>query len=286
MSERDQTRPLILITNDDGIESPGLRAAARAALPLGEVLVVAPDRQWSGAGRSLPHDLKGRIYPHPLDVNGRRLEAHRVDGSPAAGVLHALLELAPRRPDLLVSGINYGENVGADVTISGTVGAALEGAANGLPALAVSLQTPKHMHTDPSEDVDFTAAVHFTRLFAHRLLELSLPFDVDVLKVDVPSNATPDTAWRLTRVSRHTYFTAIPPQRHDLVQPARIDYEPLLHPERTEPDSDIYALAVDRVVAVAPLSYDLTARAGRGRIEELLRNGATSQDATDLHWRR
>jgi 5'-nucleotidase len=194
-----------------------------------------------------------------------------VDGSPAAGVLHALLELAPRRPDLLISGVNYGENVGADVTISGTVGAALEGAAKGLPALAVSLQTPKRMHLRPSEDVDFTAAIHFTRRFARQLLEISLPFDVDVLKVDIPSNATAETAWRLTRVSRHTYFTPVAPQRDELARPGSIDYRTMPHPERTESDSDIYALAVDRVVSVTPLSYDLTARADRGRVEELLR---------------
>jgi len=272
---RDQTTPLILITNDDGIESPGLRAAARAAVPLGDVLVVAPSRQWSGAGRSLPHDLRGEISVYPLDVDGRLLQAYRVDGSPAAGVLHALLEIAPRKPDLLISGINYGENVGADVTVSGTVGAALEGAANGLPALAVSVQTPKRMHLRPSEDVDFKAAVHFTRRFARYLLEVALPFDVDVLKVDVPADAVPDTAWRLTRVSRHTYFAPVSPERDDLTKPTVIDYEPLPHPERTEPDSDIYALAVDRVVSVAPLSYDLTARADRSRVEELLRGPKT-----------
>lgn len=271
MLKRDQTRPLTLITNDDGIESPGLRAAAEAAVPLGDVLVVAPSRQWSGAGRSLPHHLRGEISPYPLELNGRRVQAYRVNGSPAAGVLHALLELTTRKPDLLISGINYGENVGADITVSGTVGAALEGAANGLPALAVSLQTPKRMHLDPSENVDFTAAVHFTRLLARHLLEISLPFDVDVLKVDVPSDATPDTAWRLTRVSRHTYFTPVAPKRDSLAQPGALDYEPLPHPERTEPDSDIYALAVDGVVSVAPLSYDLTARVDRGLIEELLR---------------
>lgn len=270
MSERAHSKPLILITNDDGIASPGLRAAAQAAVSLGDVLVVAPSRQWSGAGRSLPHDLRGEISPYPLDVGGRRLQAYQVDGSPAAGVLHALLELAPRRPALLISGINYGENLGADVTVSGTVGAALEGAANGLPALAVSLQTPKRMHTSPSEDVDFSAAVHFTRLFAQRLMEISLPFDVDVLKVDVPSDAALTTPWRLTRVSRHTYFTAIPPRRESWADSAPIGYQPLPHPERAEPDSDIYALAVDRVVAVAPLSYDLTARVDRERMEQLL----------------
>ncbi len=266
--------PLLLITNDDGIESPGLLAAARAALPLGEILIVAPSRQWSGAGRSLPHGLRGEISPRSVQLNGRQISAYQVDGSPAAGVLHALLELAPRKPDLLISGINYGENVGADVTISGTVGAALEGSANGVPALAVSLQTPKHMHCCVSDEVDFSAAIHFARLFADQLLETPLPYDADILKVDVPSDATPGTAWRLTRVSRHTYYAPIAPRRDDLGQPARIDYEPLLHPEHTEPDSDIYALAVDRVVSVAPLSYDLTARVDRGKLEELLRPSA------------
>jgi 5'-nucleotidase len=263
-------KPLILVTNDDGIESPGLRAAARAVFPLGDILVVAPNRQWSGAGRSMPHNLQGRVSPYPLNLDGRPLAAFQVDASPAVAVLHALLELSDRTPALLISGINYGENVGADVTISGTVGAALEGAINGLPALAVSLQTPKETHTRPSEGVDFNAAIHFTRLFARHLLEISLPFDADLLKLDVPSDATPDTPWRLTRVSRHTYFTPVPPRRESLTEPTRIDYEPLCHPELTEPDCDIYALAVDRVVSVAPLSRDLTSRVDRGAIEELL----------------
>jgi len=268
VTKGNRLSPLILITNDDGIESPGLRAAARAALPLGDVLVVAPSRQWSGAGRSLPHDLRGSIAPYSLCLNGRQPPAYQVDGSPAAAVLHGLFELSSRKPALLISGINYGENVGADITISGTVGAALEGAANGLPALAVSLQTPKETHTRPSEDIDFTAAIHFTRFFARRLLEIDLPSDVDVLKVDVPSSATSKTTWRLTRVSRHTYFTPVPPERKRLAEPAKIDYEPLPHPEDTEPDSDIYALAVDRVISVSPLSHDLTSRVDRGVLED------------------
>jgi 5'-nucleotidase len=204
-------------------------------------------------------------------VDGQLLTAYQVDGSPAAAVLHALLELAPRRPALLISGINYGENLGADVTMSGTVGAALEGAVNGLPALAVSLQTPKETHTRPSGSVDFTAAIHFTRLFARHLLEVTLPFDVSVLKLDVPALATPDTAWRLTRVSRRTYFAPIPPQRKSLAESTQIDYESIADPESSEPDSDIYALAVDRVISVAPLSHDLTSRVDRGTLEELLR---------------
>lgn len=277
---QDTTPPLILITNDDGITSPGLRAAVQAALPLGEALVVAPDRQWSGAARSMPPGPEGHISPYPLEVDGHAVTAYQVDASPASAVLHAWLELVPRRPALLISGINYGENLGTDVTISGTVGAALQGAAMGIPALATSLQTPKETHNNPSDTVDFTAAIHFTRLFARLLLTTRLPFDAQLLKLDVPSAATPETPWRLTRVSRHAYFVTVPPPRDGLTRSAasscvagargKPDYEALAHPERTEPDSDIYALAVDRVVSIAPLSIDLTSRVDRGEMEALL----------------
>jgi 5'-nucleotidase len=267
--------PLILITNDDGITSPGLRAAVQAALPLGDVLVVAPDRQWSGAGRSMPLGPEGRISRHAQEIDGQAITSYQVDGSPALVVIHAVLELAPRRPALVISGINYGENLGSDVTVSGTVGAALQAAAMGIPALAASLQTPKEMHVNPSESVDFAAAVHFTRLFAQHLLTTRLPFDTDLLKLDVPSDATPATRWRLTRVSRHAYFVSTPPQRRSLADPGVIDYEPLAHPEHTEPDSDIYALAVDRFVSIAPMSVDLTSRVDRGEMEALLRGPLT-----------
>ncbi len=267
----DTEQPLILVTNDDGIDSPGLLAAVEAVMPLGEPLVVAPDRQWSGAARSMPLGLDGRGTRRMLEINDQTIPAYQVDASPALAVLHGLLELAPRRPTLLVSGINYGENVGIDVTISGTVGAALEGAGNGLPAMAVSLQTPKETHHNLSDAIDFSAAIHFTRLFAQRLLTTQLPFDVDVLKLDVPSNATPQTPWRLTRLSRRSYFTPVPPQRNDLKEPTIIDYQQMDHPERANPSSDVYAVAVDRVVSVTPLSLDMTSRVDRGQLEEALR---------------
>jgi 5'-nucleotidase len=263
--------PLILITNDDGIDSPGLRAAAQAALPLGEVIVAAPCQQWSGAARSMPpNGSTGRITRIPLEIDGREVTTYQVDASPALVVAHALLELVPRPPALVISGINYGENMGSDVTFSGTVGAALQAAVCGIPALATSLQTPKETHAKPSDDIDFRAAIHFTRLFAQWMLATRLPFDVDILKLDVPDDATPQTPWRLTRASRHPYFVAIPPQRDNIAGPLRLDYEMMHHPEHAEPDSDIYALAVDRVVAVTPLSLDLTSRADFHEIEALL----------------
>lgn len=264
-------RPLILITNDDGINSPGLRAAVQAALPLGEVVVAAPRHQWSGAGRSMPPTgYTGHIARVPLEIGGQPANAYQVDASPALVVVHALLELTPRQPSLIIAGINYGENLGSDVTISGTVGAALQAAVCGIPALATSLQTPKETHAKPSDGVDFGAAIHFTRLFAQRMLAMRLPFDVDALKLDVPDDATPLTPWRLTRASRYPYFVVIPPQRDDLAEPLRLDYETLHRPERAEPDSDIYALAVDRVVSIAPLSLDLTSRVDLGDLQALL----------------
>jgi len=129
--------PLILITNDDGITSPGLRATVRAALPLGEPLVVAPDQQWSGAGRSMPPGTKGYISRVPLETDGHLVTAYQANASPALAMAHALLELAPRRPAFLISGINYGENLGTDTTISGTVGAALQAANHGIPSREV-----------------------------------------------------------------------------------------------------------------------------------------------------
>ncbi len=111
-------QPLILVTNDDGIESRGLWAAVEAVLPLGEVLVVAPDRQWSGGGRSMPPDVTGRLTPASRWVNGTYVTAYAVDASPALAVTHAVMELAPRPLSLVVSGINSGANLGIEVTIA------------------------------------------------------------------------------------------------------------------------------------------------------------------------
>ena len=263
--------PLILVTNDDGIASAGLSAAVEAALPLGDVLVVAPDRQWSGAARSMPQGSSGRIERVAIQAGGQTILAYQVDAAPALVVLHALYELVPRTPDLLISGINFGENLGSDVTVSGTVGAALQGSICGVPALAASLETPREMHYRVSGDVDFSAAVHFTRVFARLMLKGGLSRDVDVLKIDVPMEATSATPWRVTRVSRCPYYVSSRPVRRNLGDPAIIPYDVMSHPEASEKESDIYTLAVDRFVAVAPLSIDLTSRVDLKELDSYLR---------------
>src|SRR5512146_711541 len=155
----------ILLTNDDGIRSPGLWALAASLAPLGYVTVAAPEQQSSGMGRSLPSTSTGIIRKETLMVNGQEWTVHAVSGSPAQAVLHGALEIMPQRPSLVVSGINYGENVGLGVTISGTVGAAMEAASMGIPALAVSLEAPREYHFSYSREIDFSTAAHFTTEF-------------------------------------------------------------------------------------------------------------------------
>ncbi len=250
---------LILLTNDDGIGSPGLWAAAEALAPLGYVTVVAPRTQFSGAGRSMPYTSEGRIYEEAVTVHGKTWRVYAVEGTPAQVVQHGLVELLPRHPDLLVAGINYGENVGSGVTISGTVGATLEGASFGLMGLAVSLQTHESYHLSHSTEVDFAAAAHFTHKFARLLLNLDRQPDVDVLKVEVPEGATPGTPWRITRLSRTRYYLPQKPNRLNLGDNVKIPYLRQIEPELVEADSDVRAL-IDGVVSVTPLSLDITSR--------------------------
>ena len=258
MTERSEQKQ-ILLTNDDVIDSPGVWAAAEYLAPLGFVTVVAPRQQWSGAGRSLPLHTEGRIAVQAITVGGQNWKGYAVDGSPAQAVLHAVVELMPTYPDLIVAGINYGENVGSGVTISGTIGAALEGASFGIPGLAVSLQTDPSFHLSYSKDIDFAAAGHFTQHFARQLLSQPRLPDVDVLKIEVPEGATTITPWRVTRLSRTRYYLPQRPERANLGDRAKVGYIRQVEPERVEPDSDVRAL-LDGVVSVTPLSLDITSR--------------------------
>jgi 5'-nucleotidase len=261
----------ILLTNDDGIHSPGLWAAAGALSELGYVHVVAPREQSSGAGRSLPGSSDGVIERREIQINGKSWPAYAVGGTPAQAVLHAIFEIMPERPVLVVSGINYGENVGSGVTISGTVGATLEAASLGIRGLAISLQTDVAHHLTNSDQVDFSTAAHFTTYFARLVLQKTFPADVDLLKVEIPAAATPQTAWEVTRVSRQRYYLPAPTPRSSWSEPGPLRYH--LDPDLQEyrMDSDAYAIQFKQVVSVTPMSLDLTSRVDLKEFEQLLR---------------
>ncbi|MEZ4864301.1 MAG: 5'/3'-nucleotidase SurE [Caldilineaceae bacterium] len=260
------TTPLILITNDDGIRSTGLLAAAEACIGLGDLLIAAPAQQQSAVGRAKPPSSSGRIFTEQLRIDGVQMIGYAIEATPAQVVEHALVELADRTPALVVSGINFGENIGEGITTSGTVGAALEAASFEVPALAVSLQSdPQHYFTHDA-DLDFLTAAHFVRQLAQAILRHGLPPGVDLLKLDVPSHATPATPLRWTRLSRQRYFYPVARARQALSDPAPLDFVTRADPATLEPDSDVRAVAVDQVISVTPLVRDLSATIAEQRL--------------------
>jgi len=256
-------KPLILITNDDGIRSSGLLAAASACAPLGELLIAAPAVQQSAIGRAKPPASSGRIFEEPLllTVGGESVatNGYAVEGTPAQVVEHTMVELAKRPVDLVVSGINFGENIGEGITTSGTVGAALEAASFDVPALAVSLQTDPQHYYNHDAALDFTVAAYFVAVVARALLANGLPPGADLLKLDVPAGATTATPIRWTRLSRDRYFYPVPKSRKHLNDPAPLGFEHRADAFKLETDSDVRAVVLDHVVSLTPLIRDLTA---------------------------
>ncbi len=252
-------RPLILVTNDDGIHSPGLHAAAEAVMDLGDLLVVAPLTGQTSMSRAMVSGPEmGAIVPVELDIGGRSVTAHAVTGSPAMAVNHALLELADRRPALCVSGVNYGENIGGGLGVSGTIGAAMQAVSFDIPSLAASLQVDiADWHASDSRDWD--AAIHFTRLLAAQILAEGLPDPVAVVNLNVPRHATVETELRQTTQSRLAYYVQVHPGERVLAEPVRLGVATNVIHDRIEPGSDVEAVVLDHVVSVTPLSWSMTA---------------------------
>mgnify|MGYP001199809502 CR=1 FL=1 len=181
---------IILVSNDDGIHAEGIVALERSLASLAEVYTVAPDREQT----SMSHAL---TLHRPLRV--REIAANRlaIDGTPTDCVKLALTGLLPVRPDLIVSGINQGPNLGDDIIYSGTVSAALEGALLGLPAIAVSLVT--------FERFEFKVAAEFTAALVERVQKQGMPREM-LLNVNVPALSKEQIkGWRFTRQGKRHY---------------------------------------------------------------------------------
>jgi len=252
---------LILVTNDDGVFSPGLRAAAESVAGLGDLLIAAPRAQQTGMSRALPGGEEvGIIEECTVLIHGKPHPAYGIHASPAMAVVYAILELAPRKPGLCISGINYGENIGMTISASGTVGAALEASVFRIPALAISQEAPLPLHRAPEYgDLDWGTACYVTRLLATRVLQRGLPHGVDMLNINVPDKATPQTEIRATIQSQqaHVYFSA--PGPRDFAGGFGLPLIKTVNELTLEPDSDIKALLYDHVVSVSPLTGRLAA---------------------------
>lgn len=259
----------ILITNDDGIDSPGLKAAAEAVMGLGEVVVIAPTSQQTGTGRGLTGDKESVLIPRKYSVGGLDLQAYHCDCSPALIVRHSLKTIfREKMPDLLVSGINYGENLGVCITCSGTVGAALEAASYGIPGIAISKQTDIASHHQYTEQ-NWQTTAHFLRFFSKALLRGKRIFDVDTLKIDVPDKATTETEWKFTKVARGGYYYREIENPHEKTRLNEGETKIIINGSELDKNSDIYAFAIQKLISVAPISVDLSSRVEFETLERL-----------------
>lgn len=262
--------PLILITNDDGIDSPGLHAAVKALLPMAELLIAAPANQQSGVGRSLLANPAAVFQRREIEIDGTQVEGWALDASPAVTVDHAIqCLLAGRRPDMVVSGINYGENLGTNVTVSGTVCAAIQAAIWDFKALAVSLQVPPEFHFSYGE-VDWSAAIHILRRAVEAFIHAKWPEDVDVIKIDIPDTADAATPWHVCRQSRQPgWWNLVPNAQRETAVGDSISNQGPPPGRQWGPNDDGGILLLKRQVAITPLSMDMTARAAPASIQEM-----------------
>jgi 5'-nucleotidase len=245
----------ILLTNDDGIYAPGLRALRTELLKLGEVLVVAPATEQSAVGHSITL-LTPLLVQEVQDEKGGLL-GWAVEGRPADCVKLALLELLPERPDVVISGLNAGSNAGINVLYSGTVAAAIEGAFFGHTSIAVSLE-----YTKPK--LDFPKAAGLARQVVEQILARR-PEAGTLLNVNIPSlDKGPIRGIRTMPQNVAQYL-----EKYDRrVDPRGRVYfwtSPGLSCPEPHPDTDVTALA-EGYITVTPLQFNLTHRA---RLEQM-----------------
>jgi 5'-nucleotidase len=236
-------KPVILVSNDDGIHAPGVTALAAALEAVGQVWVVAPDRERSAVGHAL-------TLHRPLTVEQLAPRRFAVNGTPSDCVNLALLGLLPARADVVVSGVNAGSNLGDDVTYSGTVSAAMEGTLLGVPALAVSLVQP----TGPAS---FRPAARVAARLAELLLR-DRERGVSLVNVNVPGGRPRGV--RLTRLGRRVYSENVVERRDP--RGRRYFWIGAGRPAWEAAEDTDYAAVHAGYVSVTPLGLDLTDYAG------------------------
>ena len=195
-----------------------------------------------------------------MNVEGRDYRAYAVHGSPALAVAHGVMELSERKPDLCISGINYGENLGTTLTCSGTLGAAFEASSHGIPGIAVSAAVAYGKHRSEEFDViDWKPAKTILRQFVEDVLIHGMPKGMDIWNINVPACIKEPFSYRITVQSRQNYFYFIKPEKRRFDKPYSLKAMQYVDVDSLEKNSDIYAVYVENKISVTPLSVDMTA---------------------------
>jgi len=235
-------RPKILVTNDDGILSEGITLLAKALREIGDVFVVAPDREKTAIAHSI-------TLHRPLRMEKMRKNVYSVDGTPADCVHLGVNVILPKKPQLVVSGINKGGNLGDDVTYSGTVSAAFEGTLLGIPSFAISLVSRSHFK--------FRTAAQFALKVARHIIKNGLPKDT-LLNINVPNMDEKEIkSYKITQQGRWTHdgsgvIEKVDPRGRKYYW---IGEGPLVFDQRG--DTDFEAVS-DSHISITPLHLDLT----------------------------
>ncbi len=252
----------ILLTNDDGIQSPALLLLARRLAALGQIYIAAPSREQSGVGHGITAHVPLRAYPQSFSELTQW--AWAIDGTPADCVKLAMEILLPEKPDLVVSGINYGANLGTDVVYSGTVAAAMEGYLFGLPAMAISATGIRRGAGQGNFDYAAEQAARLCRLWQQRDFQPRT-----MLNVNVPGSVPEDVkGCRLTRLGWRWYHDAYE-QRTDPHGKSYYWLQGTAYDGEGDGNTDVEACR-DGYVSITPLFHDLTDLASLAAINNML----------------
>lgn len=241
-------KPLILVTNDDGITAPGIRALIDVMKDLGDVLVVAPDSPQSATGHAIT--INNTLYLNKVSTDGAAITEYSCSGTPVDSVKFAVVEILKKKPDLLVSGINHGSNSSINVIYSGTMSAAVEGGIEGIPSIGFSL-------LDYDWNADFEQVKPLVKKIAAEVLEKGMP-DGTVLNVNFPKLKAKDIKGikicrQAKAIWQEKFDKRSTPQGKDYYWLTG-EFVNLEHGE----DTDEWALK-NGYVSVVPVQFDMTA---------------------------
>lgn len=257
MSGHKSNKPLILISNDDGITAPGLRVLVEEMMTIGEVVVVAPDKPQSAMGHAITVTQPLRLKPSHIF---KGVTAFECSGTPADCVKLALDKVCNRRPDIMVSGINHGPNYSINVIYSGTMSAAVEAAVDGVQAIGFSL-------CDYSLEADFEPCRKHVRHIAQTILEHPLPYGT-LLNVNMPK-AEEIKGVRVCRQASAKYAENF----DERLDPSGNTYYwmtgKFINLEEDDNDTDLWAIAND-FISVVPTKFDLTSNGVIQHLKQLI----------------